>query len=163
MKTIMRADAKRLGLKRYCTGRPCKRGHVAERLVSVRICVECNRVSTRAWQAANPEKERAKSRAWMRKWYAENPDQAAARNGRTNALERAPGCVPPGFDYHTTERFYAKARCLTRETGVKHVVDHRHALCLGGKHHARNLQVLTAKENDKKAKVEQAEAERRKQ
>ena len=38
-----RAEARALGLPRYFTGKPCKRGHVAERYVSVSQCVECKR------------------------------------------------------------------------------------------------------------------------
>ncbi len=37
-----RDEARARGLKRYSTGEPCKRGHVAERYVSSNECVECN-------------------------------------------------------------------------------------------------------------------------
>lgn len=38
------AEAKANGFIRYLTGRPCNKGHVCERLVSDRSCVECNRI-----------------------------------------------------------------------------------------------------------------------
>ncbi|WP_116598986.1 hypothetical protein [Primorskyibacter marinus] len=38
---IDRATARDMGLKRYFTGKPCKKGHVAERHVSSACCVEC--------------------------------------------------------------------------------------------------------------------------
>ncbi len=38
---ISRADARALGLARYFTGMPCRRGHTAERYASVGICVKC--------------------------------------------------------------------------------------------------------------------------
>ncbi len=41
LQVISRADAMALGLKRYFTGEPCKRGHVAARLVNDCGCVEC--------------------------------------------------------------------------------------------------------------------------
>jgi len=41
MKIITRKEARARGLKRYFTGKLCKHGHVAERLVSVRNCLEC--------------------------------------------------------------------------------------------------------------------------
>jgi hypothetical protein len=44
-KVIARAEAKALGLKRYFTGEPCKRGHVVERFVSGAKCSECSRLS----------------------------------------------------------------------------------------------------------------------
>lgn len=36
-------EARRTGLKRYFTGKPCLNGHIAERMTSTRACVECKR------------------------------------------------------------------------------------------------------------------------
>lgn len=41
MEIIQRAEAKERGLKRYFDGKPCRAGHIAERLVSSCQCVEC--------------------------------------------------------------------------------------------------------------------------
>lgn len=38
-----RAEAKALGLSRYYTGQPCKRGHIAERYTASAGCVACVR------------------------------------------------------------------------------------------------------------------------
>lgn len=157
MKVVSRREAKRLGLKRYFTGKRCKHGHVAERNPCDGKCVECKRRRFRLWYVANREKRCARSRVWN----LANPDRQAAHNGLWRAQQRYPGCVPADFDFEATVPFYAEARRLTRTTGVLHVVDHIHALCLGGKHHHRNLQVITWKENDRKAKAEQATAQRR--
>lgn len=61
------------------TGKPCKRGHIAERLASSRACCECQRESNRAryladpdgikaavyaHRAAHPEKPKAQRKAW---------------------------------------------------------------------------------------------------
>jgi 5-methylcytosine-specific restriction endonuclease McrA len=59
--------------------------------------------------------------------------------------------VPSDFDFEATKPFYIEARRRSRETGVPHEVDHIHALSLGGKHVASNLQVLTQKANLAKA------------
>lgn len=70
-------DAKKQGLKRYFTGEPCKRGHVAERTVSNRQCVECYRKNYEVkkdyyiekanfWKKKNPERRREISRNWAR-------------------------------------------------------------------------------------------------
>lgn len=40
---INRAEAKALGLRRYFTGIPCKRGHVCERRTSDKHCTECRK------------------------------------------------------------------------------------------------------------------------
>jgi hypothetical protein len=52
---ISRAEAKALGLKSFFTGKPCKHGHVAERYVSSRGCVECDRARALEWRVANRE------------------------------------------------------------------------------------------------------------
>ena len=66
MDIISRKEAKEQGLNRYFTGKPCKHGHVAERLVANRTCAECFRRSTQAWREANPEKVKGYSRAWAK-------------------------------------------------------------------------------------------------
>jgi hypothetical protein len=63
-KIISRSEAEAAGLKHYFTGKPCKRGHVAERFVSTKTCMHCSRESTIAWQAANPEKHAKRTDDW---------------------------------------------------------------------------------------------------
>lgn len=41
-RVISRADAKSQGLKRYFTGEPCLRGHIAERYAKSRECLDCH-------------------------------------------------------------------------------------------------------------------------
>lgn len=147
MRTMQRTEAKRRGLKRYFTGRPCKHGHVAERFVNNAGCVECHRARMRAqhrvWYAAHSIQEhRARNRAWDTAY----PDRRAALSGLYIARRTYPGCVPPDFDLDATIPFYRKARRLTRKSGIKYVVCHVRALSLGGKHHARNLEVRTRKD-----------------
>jgi hypothetical protein len=83
-----------------------------------------------------------------------HPDRWAAHQGRARAQRINPRSIPRWFDFEATIPFYAEARRRTRETGVKHEVDHIQALALGGMHVAWNLQVLTRKENLAKAKGE---------
>lgn len=80
--------ARAQGFKRYYTGIPCKHGHVAERLVSNKTCMQCvknkanaryaadpSKVKRRAidWARANPERNRERVRVWQ----AENPERVA--------------------------------------------------------------------------------------
>lgn len=46
MKVITREQAKTNGLKRFYTGKPCKRGHVCERFTGNRTCVLCNKINS---------------------------------------------------------------------------------------------------------------------
>jgi len=54
-----RAEAKKLGLTRYYTGRPCNHGHICERYTASLQCVECsNRISKARHHAFKPEDTR---------------------------------------------------------------------------------------------------------
>lgn len=44
---VTRKEAVRNRLGRYYTGRPCKRGHIAERATSNRTCLQCRRKGPR--------------------------------------------------------------------------------------------------------------------
>ena len=86
MELISRAEAKARGFKRYFTGKPCRRGHVAERRTcGDGECITCTVGYKVAWEAANPERVRAlgvawrianpeKARAKILRWRARNPD-----------------------------------------------------------------------------------------
>lgn len=60
----IRADAKEVGLKRYLTGQPCRRGHLAERFVRNGECVACKALADLAYSKANPDKLAAKMKVW---------------------------------------------------------------------------------------------------
>lgn len=55
---ISRADAKRLGLTRYCTGLPCIAGHVDERRTNNGECIACYRERKRERRAETEAGER---------------------------------------------------------------------------------------------------------
>lgn len=86
-------EAKQAGISRYFTGAPCMYGHVSERMVSNRRCLECLRVSRDLWRASNPEKEAAAKRkriaarpehykALKAASHRRNPESQAARSRR---------------------------------------------------------------------------------
>lgn len=55
-RVISRAEARSLGLTRYFTGKPCKHGHVSERLVSSTKCCECRAIYIAEWAKANSQR-----------------------------------------------------------------------------------------------------------
>lgn len=65
MEIISKKQAQETGLTRYFTGKPCCKGHIAERMVSTRTCLECKRQRDKAWQYLYPEKSKAKRRAYL--------------------------------------------------------------------------------------------------
>lgn len=105
MDGITRKTATAQGLKRYFTGKPCPRGHVAERLVSGRRCLECSRERDKGRYAKNPEKERERSllSGWKRNKYP------APTRPRPDACEMCGGPATARrlhLDHnHTTKKF----------------------------------------------------------
>ncbi len=83
---ISRIEAARIGLRFFCTGRPCKRGHHAARRVSNRSCVVCAAEGQQERLAANPEPHKR----LVREWAKRNPDKmrAASRRHYRQHLEK---------------------------------------------------------------------------
>jgi len=95
MKIITRKEAIEQGLKRYFTGKPCKRGHISERFVSTCNCIECinylNKTDKyKEWRKKNYIKNADKFREKSRRYYKDNPDinKNAVRNWRENNRDK---------------------------------------------------------------------------
>ena len=114
---IGRDEARALGLKRFFTGKPCRRGHVAERGVSNLECMECSRGRSREWRAANLKKARERARERARKYRAANPKKA-----RERARERARKYRAANLEkVREREREYGRKRRTTNPGRVKEV------------------------------------------
>ena len=83
---MKRREAKALGLNKYSTGKPCKRGHFAERYVKYSQCTECIKLQSTAWKQENPEKYTSSMRKWIennrelhntrvKRWQEANPEK----------------------------------------------------------------------------------------
>lgn len=64
------SEAIEAGKTRYFNGKPCKRGHIAERLVADRACVECQKINHKRWKDNNKHKVKE----MFQKWVAANPN-----------------------------------------------------------------------------------------
>lgn len=95
-----RAQAVADGRQTYFTGKPCKRGHVAERYTTTKTCILCYS----EWRRENLERERKRMRDWSSAhrevtnartaaWRAANPDRqrAAEINYRKSNPEKRKG------------------------------------------------------------------------
>ena len=174
MDIISRKEAKEQGLKRYFTGKPCKRGHVSERATQNKGCLECDRERKRAWREANPEKhkeikrayreanpekDKEQSRAWReanrekakescRAWNEANPDKRNALTSKRRAakLQRTPAWA----DHESIRLWYLGARILGELLGETYHVDHilpMQGEKVSGLHTFENLQLLPGSEN----------------
>ena len=158
MNIITRKEALEKRLTHYFTGKPCKRGHISERLVSGRGCMECYKVNSKSWYEKNPEykknwyKENFEYKnEYDKNWRKENPDKTAAQwqKYQTAKINR----IPLWVDLKEIEKIYLKASYLTKEIGVQYDVDHIIPLQgkkVSGLHIESNLQVITHVANMKK-------------
>jgi len=51
-KFITLQEAKAIGLKRYFDGQPCGRGHISQRTVQRRDCVQCSRLAAKKYKSS---------------------------------------------------------------------------------------------------------------
>ena len=66
--TITISEATEKGYKRYFTGKPCFQGHIEERYVVSRQCIECQRLRTLKYSQKEETKEKARN-ARLQKCY----------------------------------------------------------------------------------------------
>jgi hypothetical protein len=137
-------------------------------------CKECHKVSLKSWADRNRDKCAALMRSYRERhpdrakasvyaWRANNKDKLSKNSclyakrhpDKVNAIAAARkarklNATPPWADLAAIKKFYAEARRLERETGVKHHVDHIVPLqssVVCGLHVQNNLRVLPAFDN----------------
>ena len=120
----------------------------------------------KAWREANPEKVAANGKAWReankekvaadnKAWQKANPEKCAAKDAKRHAakLKRTPPWLTEEH-YDQITSIYAERVRLTKETGVRHEVDHILPLQgenVCGLHVPWNLRVITAQDNRRKS------------
>jgi len=161
-----RKAAQLAGKKRYFTGQPCVRGHVAERFVSTKACTECANQAAHQWGRERARKNpglvsalrkqyyaenHKKARSWYRASYAKNQGRyyAAARLRKVSQKRR----TPEWADLKAIQAVYVEAR-RRREAGEAVVVDHIIPLrgeVVSGLHVHTNLQIIDVVANRAKS------------
>jgi len=147
-----REEAKRLGVKHYFTGKPCKHGHIAIRATKG-TCMVCRRIE---WEQINerrknkPKSEASKAagrryyqknkelvkqkasardaekkREARRKWAAANIEKRRVyTNTRRRRLRDATPIWQSEADKVEIRKIYEKAARWSKETNIRYVVDH---------------------------------------
>lgn len=162
---VSRKTAIEQGLPRYFTGKPCKHGHVSERVTANKTCLTCANQTANRSKAKNMAKYTKTSLDWARK----NPEKTAqyqrasnARNpGRRNRLtanyrnakaKRMPKWLSED-DLWMIQEAYHLASLRQEATGFSWHVDHIVPLrgeFVSGLHVPWNLQVIPGQENVRK-------------
>lgn len=120
---------------------------------------EKNPGAFKAWYAANKEDRAEYWQAWYSEnrearaqsysaWEKANPAQRNALNAKRRAAQLR--AKPAWANLDAIQAFYTEAARLTKETGIRHEVDHIIPLqgkLICGFHHEDNLQILTRTEN----------------
>ena len=176
LKIITRKDAKKLGLKRYFTGKPCKYGHISERQI-IGNCIACHNArkydvkrhsaAVAKWRKAHPEKSkpikarsdrryrekyRDKMLAYARAWAKANPGKALAHCRAKQAAKARR--TPAWADLRSIESVYVRAAEVSKLAGIKMHVDHVIPLngeIVSGLHVHDNLRIIPAAQNVRKS------------
>lgn len=129
--------------KRFFTGQPCKYGHVTERFISNRECVECHRLRREASREYRKEYDAKRDHsAVYQKYRARYIEKAMRRNGKLR-MSSFP------HEREKMKEFYAQC---PEGYEVDHVVPIVHPeVC--GLHTLANLQYLPMVENRRKSNV----------
>lgn len=144
---MKQSEAKALGLKRYVSGKACKRGHITERFTNGG-CVLCQRQNFLDWRAKNVAKDKADSR----RWQIENRARVAALIAKREAdIDQR---TPAWADLKAISWWYRCARAMSDATGIPHHVDHVVPLRgrnVSGLHVEENLACIPADQNKRKS------------
>lgn len=180
-KPLNRKEAKAQGLETYFTGKPCKRGGIADRRLNGDcLCDQCVAFAKELkakyalktthkrneWALANPEKMKAYKDAWaqknkdvqaerIKKWKRDNPEKVLAdfHKRRASKIKATPSWYGE-FDGFVIHEALLLARLRQSITGVKWHVDHMIPLQskeASGFHCASNIQVIPECMNVSKA------------
>ena len=171
-KSSNRKQAQALGLKTYFTGKPCKRGGIADRRLNGDcLCDACleftkqvkqrysvnNYHKHKKWAEAHPEKMKAYKQAWqeknrveqrvrLNKWKKTNPEKVLAdfHKRRASQINATPKWYGE-FDAFVMHEAALLSRHRSATTNVKWHIDHMIPLqskTASGFHCASNIQVI---------------------
>lgn len=167
-----RKQAQALGLKTYFTGKPCKRGGIADRRLNGDcLCDACleftkqvkhkwdvaNRDKNQAWREAHPEKMAEYKKNWqeknkekyknnLKRWKKDNPAKILAdfHKRRASQIQATPKWYGE-FDAFVMHEAALLSRHRSAVTNVKWHIDHMIPLqskTASGFHCASNIQVI---------------------
>lgn len=158
---VTRAEAVKAGLRRYFTGMPCKKGHLAQRIVRNRECEVCSRkrianyFKTELGRAAMRKYQATESyRDSCHKYRGTEKGRVSSRLGeaRRRARKQLVGGAFTQEDYARLRSIQTKCHVCGRSFTKKNpaTLDHVVPIALGGPHDASNITLAHAGCNSRK-------------
>lgn len=167
--TATRREAIYFGLTKYFNGKPCPKGHLAERQIGNSTCIECvkdgqikrrtsnkklhnekvrnwaksNRARVKAIEDRYWKKNKDKQRAKNTRWKKKNPEYVKLKNNERRAAKQMVGGTYTCADIDVLKRQQNNccAICFI-DTTIKYHLDHIIPLSRGGTNWPENLQIL---------------------
>lgn len=175
-KVITREEAMALGLKRYFTGRPCKRGHVSQRKLPRGECCECQRLRDRnryairrirqakyqaEYRAKHKERLREQIREYSRRtvatriaynqeWRNANKERYRALQHNYKARKRAASGSHTASDIKDILRLQRGKCAICCRKLSRYSIDHIQPLSKGGSNDRKNIQLVCLRCNSSK-------------
>ena len=160
---ISKEEAKAKGLNKFFTGEECDHGHIDFRYTSDGRCKSCMAISSKKYKSKNYEKVVALHRKAGEAWRSRNIEINRERNRLWKQNNKA---MVAFMNAGSRERKKTKLTKKEINEGVNFYrirdfingffdkklveVDHIMPLSKGGRHHPKNLQILSWEENSKK-------------
>lgn len=158
-----RKEARACGDLYYFTGVACKHGHINKRFVSCGVCLGCYRIHREnnrenevirvtEYNKNNLDKMKCRQIKYRASIKGRGVANASSAKRRVSKIQRTSKWLSKN-DLKMIDNMYLIASRVSKETGVKHHVDHVVPLqgeLVSGLHVPNNLQLLTAFDNTSK-------------
>ena len=160
---ISREEAEEKGLNKFFTGKPCLHGHIDFKYTRDGRCKSCMSISTKKYKSKNYEKVVSLHRKAHQSWRVRNIDKERERR---RLWKKNNNAMVSFMNAGTRERIKTKLTKKEKNDGANFYrirdfinklycekvveVDHIMPLSKGGRHHPKNLQILSCEENSKK-------------
>lgn len=148
-KLLDREEARAIGAKRFFNGKPCPRGHIAERYVRTPYCCVCGKERSLELNTGDPER----ARGYRRKWRTSNLPKLAVASRRYYGRKLGAAGAHTADDVEAIRKAQRNkcAYCRVSLSRTEMHVDHIVALSRGGSNDRRNLQMLCRSCNQSKS------------